>query len=173
MKKKPEGFIKPIIVLVVICLVVGFGLAYVNAITEPIITAAAEEKAELVKKNVLPEADGFTEITDAELPAKVSQAFKADNGTGMVFICEAAGYNGNVEIIVGIGADGLITGTEVLKHEETVGLGSRIAGEDFRNQFIGKDSSLSGVDTIGGSTVSSKCFIGMVNEAYEAFNSLS
>jgi electron transport complex protein RnfG len=173
MKKKQEGFIKPVIVLVIICLVVGFGLAYVNSITDPIITKAAEEKAEQAKINVLPDADGFTEITDAELPEKVTSAFKADNGAGMVFICDAAGYNGNVEIIVGIGADGLITGTEVLDHEETVGLGSRIAGEDFRNQFIGQDSSLSGVQLIGGSTISSKCFTGMVDAAYEAYNSLS
>ncbi|MBR2879901.1 MAG: FMN-binding protein, partial [Oscillospiraceae bacterium] len=34
--------------------------------------------------------------------------------------------------------------------------------------FPGQDSSLSGVSAIGGATISSNCFIGMVEQAFQA-----
>ena len=159
--------------LVVICFVVGFGLAYVNSITAPIIAKAAAETEEEAKKAVLPDGDGFTEVDDtSDLPEEVESAFTSDNDAGMVFKLVGAGYGGDVEIMVGISNDGTIAGTQVLDHSETVGLGARIAEEDFRSQFVGEDSSLADVSVISGSTISSKCFIDLVNAAFEAYATL-
>lgn len=171
---KKEGFVKPVIVLAIICLVVAGLLGYVNSITAPMIAEAAAKEAEEARKEVLPEADGFTVVDDLEsLPSEVYDAYTADNGTGYVFFVSGAGYGGEIKMIVGISSDGTITGSKVLEHAETAGLGARITGEEFRSQFVGKDSSLEGVDTISGSTVSSKAFIKLVNSAFEAQSILS
>ena len=53
---------------------------------------------------------------------------------------------------------------------ETVGLGSKITGDDFRGQFTGKDSNLEGVDIIGGATFSSNYFIGAIRDAFTAYD---
>lgn len=166
---KKEGYVVPVIVLTVICLVFGFLLSYVNSITAPIISAAEAEAAELAKKEVLPDADSFTEIeiTD-ELPEAIDQAFTADNGAGHVYFATGSGYGGDMQIIVGIDSEGIITGTQVLSHSETAGLGARVAEEEWNSQFPGQDSSLSGVSIISGSTISSNCFIELVQAAFEA-----
>ncbi|NCC68856.1 MAG: FMN-binding protein, partial [Clostridia bacterium] len=56
-----------------------------------------------------------------------------------------------------------------LSQSETKGLGSRTTLPDFREQFYGKDSSLSGVDTISGATISSKAYIGAIKDAFSAY----
>ena len=77
-------------------------------------------------------------------------------------------HGGTMKIIVGIGSDDKITGTKTMGHSETPGLGAKTAEAPFHSQFPGQDESLSGVSTIGGATISSKCFIGMVEQAFQA-----
>jgi electron transport complex protein RnfG len=50
------------------------------------------------------------------------------------------GYNGAIHLLVGLTADGTITGVRVLSHSETPGLGDRIerAKSDWILQFDGK-----------------------------------
>ncbi len=165
-----EGFVKPIIVLTIICFVVAALLGYMNSITAPIITEAAERAEEEARREVLPSADSFTEVDleTVELPKEVDSAFTADNGAGSVFIVEGPGYGGQIKIIVGISSDKTVAGSKVLEHSETAGLGARITGDTFRDQFIGQDESLSGVDTISGSTISSTEYIKLVQAAFEA-----
>lgn len=73
-----------------------------------------------------------------------------------------------MEIIVGIDSEGTISGVKVLSHSETAGLGARVANESFTSQFVGENSELADVELISGSTISSKCFVNLVNLAYEA-----
>ena len=165
---KKNGFVAPVVVLTVICFVVSALLGYINSITEPIITEANIKTAEESKKEVLPDADSFTTYEGDDLPDGVVSADVADNGAGSVFICDGAGYGGTMEIIVGIDSEGTIPGVKVLSHSETAGLGARVANESFTSQFIGEDSELADVELISGSTISSKCFVSLVNLAYEA-----
>lgn len=50
------------------------------------------------------------------------------------------GYNGNIQLIVGVGVDGTITGVRVLEHRETPGLGDKIERRlsDWILSFDGK-----------------------------------
>ena len=170
---KKNGFVAPVVVLTVICLVVSGLLAYVNSITSPIIVQAAAEAEEEAKLEVLPDADSFTTIEDlSNLPDTVDSVHVADNGAGIVVILSGAGYGGTMQIIVGITSDGTVSGTKVLEHSETAGLGARVAGEDFRNQFVGVDSNLDGVSVISGSSISSNCFINLVKDAFTVFDSV-
>lgn len=167
-----SDFVLPIGVLLIICIVASALLAYTNSITAPIIEAAAEEAAEQARIAVMPEADGFEELQVDGLPETVTGVYEATNGVGYVFMLTADGYGGRdtLSITCGIDSEGKITDTQVLSHSETVGLGSKITGDDFRGQFTGKDSNLEGVDIIGGATFSSNYFIGAIRDAFTAYD---
>lgn len=88
------------------------------------------------------------------------------------------GYNGRIELIVGIDQAGVIRNIEVLSHKETPGLGSKIRDTDFIDQFIGKSPETfnlkvkkdnGDVDAISGATISSRAFSEAVQLAYDAF----
>lgn len=165
-------FVMPILVLTLICLVMSALLAVINNVTAPIITETENAIAEAARAEVLPEADSFTQV-DVDLPEDsfVTAVYKADNGVGYVFMitCNGYGGKGTMNLIVGIDSDGCIVYSKTLSHAETAGLGSKTADDDFRLQFSGKDSSLSGIDTISGATFSSNYYIEGIRSAFEAY----
>jgi electron transport complex protein RnfG len=58
---------------------------------------------------------------------------------GAAFVVIAPnGYSGDIEILVGVDTAGVVTGVEVLRHNETPGLGAKIAAPAFKDQYIGK-----------------------------------
>jgi len=169
MSSAKNDFVKPILVLTLICLVITAALAITNQKTAPVIAETERAKAEAAQKEVLPDADSFKQMELAELPASVKAVFKADNGAGYVFMLTAKGYGGEMSLICGMDADGLIKACKTLSQSETQGLGSKTTLPEFRDQFVGKDSSLSGVETISGATISSKAYIGAINDAFAAY----
>lgn len=169
MSNAKNDFIKPIVVLMLICLVISAALAYTNKVTAPLILQAEKDKAEAAQKEVLPEADSFTLMELSGLPSSVTAVYKAENGAGFVLMLTAKGYGGPMKLICGIDAEGLITACRTLSQTETQGLGTRTTEPDFRDQFVGKDSSLSGVEAISGATISSKAYIGAINDAFAAY----
>lgn len=167
-----SDFVAPIAVLVIICAVMSFLLALTNNATAPIIAAAEAKAKEEARMEVLPEADSFLQVEIAGLPASVTEVFQAENGAGYTFSITAQGYGGKntLKMAVGIDMDGKITGTKVLDHKETAGLGSKITTDAFQGQFPGKDRGLEGVDNISGATFSSNYFRAAIADAYTAFD---
>lgn len=169
-------FVAPILVLTLICLLCSAILAFTNNVTAPIIEETEASIAAAARKDVLPEADDFTELS-VELgeDSFVTAVYKANNGAGYVFMitCDGYGGKGTMNLICGIGADGKLVGTKTLSHKETAGLGSKTADDDFRGQFVGQDASLSGVDTITGATFSSNYYIEGIRSAFAAFDLVS
>ena len=163
-----SDFVKPILVLTLICLVISAALAFTNQKTAPIIAEAERVKAEQARKEVMPDADSFTQLTLENLPATVKEVYKADNGVGYVFMLTTKGYGGDIKIICGIDKDGKITETNTLSQSETKGLGTKITLPLFRDQFKGKDSTLEGVDTITGATISSRPYVNAIKDAFTA-----
>ena len=168
-KKRPNEYIMCVVVLAAIGLVISLALALVNDVTLPVITAAALERAEQARIEVMPEADGFEEVKLEGLPSTVKQVFRATNGSGYVFMLKTKGYGGDMELICGINDKGIITQTKTLEHSETAGLGAKTADNNYRFQYRGKDSTLSGVDSITGATVSSKAYKSAIQDAFKAF----
>lgn len=164
-----KDFVLPVIVLTAICLVISAALALTNRVTEPIIIEAALLRAEAARVEVLPAADSFELMDLTGLPETVTEVYEATNGVGYVFMITTTGYGGDLELICGIDADGNITATKTLAHSETAGLGSKVTEEDFKNQFIGKDSSMEGVSAISGATISSSAYINAITDAFTAF----
>lgn len=169
MSNAKNDFVKPILVLTLICLFITAALAFTNQKTAPIIIEAERVKAEQARKEVLPEADSFTLTELSGLPATVTEVYRADNGAGYVFMLTTKGYGGDMKLICGIDKDGLITQCNTLSQSETKGLGTKTTLPEFRDQFVGKDSSLSGVQTISGATVSSRPYINAIKDAFAAY----
>lgn len=170
MKDTFKNIIKPVIVLTCICLVVSVLLAYVNSVTAPIIAEAEQRTAQEAMAEVLPEADSFDPINIDGLPERVDEVYRAENGSGYVFMLTTKGYGGDMKLICGINADGTIEACKTLSHSETSGLGSKTAEDPYRNQYCGKSTDTLGeVDAISGATISSTAYMNAVQDAFEAF----
>ena len=171
MKKSFNEIIKPVLVLVCICLVVTALLAYINSVTSPIIAKADQEKTEQAMSEVLTEADGFEKLEIENLPDRVTEVYTANNGSGYVFMLTTKGYGGDMKLICGMKTDGTIEQCKTLSHAETSGLGSKTAEDPYRNQYCGKNSdTLSEVDAITGATISSTAYKNAIEDAFKAYD---
>ena len=69
----------------------------------------------------------YTDDSGNKLTTNVYRARKSDNPVGVVFMpIPATGYNGPIQLSVGILQDGSIFAVQVLSHRETEGLGGNI-----------------------------------------------
>jgi electron transport complex protein RnfG len=163
----------PILVLVLICAIMSGLLAFTNEATKQIIKDAEDAAKAAARIEVLPgsSADMFDPVEAEGLPESVTEVYRAE-GLGYTFSITAQGYGGKntLKMAVGIDMDGKITGTKVLDHKETAGLGSKITTDAFQGQFPGKDASLEGVDNISGATFSSNYFRAAIADAFAAFD---
>ena len=171
MKKSFNEIIKPVLVLVCICLVVTALLAYINSVTSPIIAKAEEEKTRQAMTEVLSEADSFEKLEIENLPERVTEAYSATNGAGYVFMLTTKGYGGDMKLICGMDADGVIEQCKTLLHAETSGLGSKTAEDPYRNQYRKKSAETLGeVDAITGATISSTAYKNAIEDAFKAYD---
>ena len=165
-----KDFVMPIAVLTAICLVISGALALTNSATAPIIEETSRRNAEAARLEVLPTADGFEQLTLEGAPSTVKEAFKATNGVGYVFSLTTKGYGGTIKIVCSIDAEGKIVNTKLLEHSETQGMGSKAGDEPYRSQYVGKDASLEGVNTITGATITSSAYQAAIADAFTAYN---
>ena len=171
MKKLRDDFVKPILVLCVICLLCTWAVAATFQATEPEIERMRVERALTARMEVLPEADAFIEFTDVELPPGVREAFRAQNGTGFVFQTYARGYAGPVPVMVGLDPEGRIAGIRMLANRETPGIGDLVEAPDYLALFYGRFSP-DGVDSISGATITVNALKNALNHAIAAFELL-
>ena len=188
----PKYIIELTVKLFATCLIVAGLLGVVNMVTAPNIIAINKAKTEEAMKAVVADADNSTfsdpmEIT-AEMEAaaasaggSVTEAYAVEAGgaaAGHALKIVASGSQGSIEMMVGLDAEGVVTGVSVVKNAETAGIGSKVIDNEPNNkgvpvldQFIGKsaaDGTLnvgSNVDAITGATVSTKGITTGVNAA--------
>ena len=186
----PKYLIKLTVTLFVTCVIVAGLLGFVNKLTLPNITAANERKTAEAIQQVLPEMEGspaVLELTDemtaaaSGAGATVTEAYEAQAGgsvIGHALKIVASGSQGNIVMMVGLDAEGAVTGVSIVSNSETSGIGSKVmnneplnSGTGVLDQFIGKsaaDGELTvgkNVDAISGATVSSKGVTTGVNAA--------
>ena len=172
MKKENSTFnemIKPLIVLVVICLVVSALLGITNSITAPIIEENKRIVAEQTRRSVLEGAESFSEIECDTAALGITGAFKEDSGKGYVITAANKGYGGMVEVTVGLDSDGRIVGLSANVSTETSGVGSKAGRDDYVSKFLGLTGDSSSVDKISGATYSSTAVKTGVDAALAAF----
>jgi electron transport complex protein RnfG len=166
------------IVLGIICLAATLVLALTYEITKPKIDEQMRMEEQRALKVVIPEADSFEAKTIDDIT--YFDALKDGELVGYCVNARAVGYGGGIRLVVGITPDGIIKGIEVLQHQETPGLGSKIKeirpGESepyFLKQFKGKEASTvvvrKNIDAITGATISSKAVTDAVRTTVDEF----
>lgn len=165
-----NDFVKPVLVLLVICLVMSGALAFGNALTAPIIEEAERERMSLTMSEIIPHAEGFVSVAVTEdMPSSVIEIYVADNNVGYIFMTAASGYGGDVVIMCGISPNGTIIDSEVLSHSETQGLGT-VVFDIAATQYPGSnESAINNIDAVSGATITSEAYRRAVMDAFTAF----
>lgn len=186
----PKYIITLTVTLLVTCVVVAACLGGVNAITEEKIGAINKEKTEIAMKAVVADPENTTfsdklELTDEMVAAagsvtldSVYEAQVNGQSAGHAIKVVASGSQGKIEMMVGVDAEGTVTGVSIVKNSETSGIGSKVmtnmptaSGVGVLSQFEGKsaaDGALTvgaNVDAISGATVSTRGVTNGVNAA--------
>ncbi|MBR7182090.1 MAG: FMN-binding protein [Clostridia bacterium] len=158
--------ILPTVVLGSILVVVALLLSVVNMITGPIIEAQRNAAANGALLEVLPEGEGFAElnVTELALPAGVTNAYRETTGKGYVFRVTATGYKPGLVVMVGIDAEGKVTGSKCLESQDTFGKEPQID-----NAYNGQSLADFTPVMLGGATMTSNGYRDAVSLALQAF----
>jgi len=186
MSKKESTFISMTLSLLIITLIAGISLGFINNITKgPKAKAKLERKVNALKQ-VLPEFNNdvlkevkliklenvkdSTEIYQGAMNGEIS-------GTAVIGSSEK-GFSGLIKVMVGFSPDGSINNISVLEQKETPGLGTKIKDDKFLKQFRGKNPSTFNlkakkdggeVDALTGATITTRAFGEATQQAYDVF----
>lgn len=172
-------------VLTIISAVAGGLLALLNIVTEPKITEQTRQGVYRTLQEVLPMAVEFRADSVRLEEAKslegdgITELFvgydQNDRPAGLAMITESWGYSSNIEVMVGISLDGLVSGIKILNQAETPGLGSKITGDRFLHQPVLQNAPIQQdlavvkdggeVEAVTQATVSSRAVVSAVNKA--------
>lgn len=177
-KKNREDIIKPVGVLLAICIIIPLALSVTNKVTAKKIS---ELEAANSKKNMqsLIDADNFEECENGEITYYA--AINGGKTAAYIFTESSKGYGGDVSVMTAIKPDGTVAGVAILDVSgETPGLGQNAAKESFFSQYIGLKKGVSvlkngaktennEVDAVTGATITSTAVTRAVNKALDDF----
>lgn len=179
-KKAQSTLINMLLSLTIIAVVAAAALAFVSYVTAEPIAQAQKAKKEAAVKAVLP---AFDKLEEAVVDGVACTKAYNSNGDLVGLAVESStekGFGGHLGAMVGFDAEGNISGYQILETAETPGLGAK-AGEWFqkgsKGDVIGmnpaeglkvkKDGGQ--VDAISGSTITSRAFCEIINNAYAIY----
>ena len=182
--------IMPAVILCVICLITTGLLSLTYELTREQRAKQEEAAANANRLALFPEAAGFLSF-DLPEPGNIVGGLKEimqvqssdGKSLGYLVVGERRGYGGQVPVMIAISNEGIISGVRVLSNEETPGLGKKVEGSAFLQQFFLKPadrkfalSAQSGqdqqVDAISGATISSRAVTEAVNIAVLTYTQL-
>ncbi len=177
-KKNRGDIIKPVGVLLAICIIIPLALSVTNKVTAKKI---AELEKENSKKNMqsLVSADDFEKCSDGGI--EYYTAIKGGETAAYIFTESAKGYGGDVSVMTAVKPDGTVAGVAILDvSNETPGLGQNAAKESFYSQYAGLKKGVSllkngakaennEVDAVTGATITSTAVTRAVNAALDDF----
>lgn len=179
MKKLESTFANMFLVLTIISVVAGAGLAAIFEVTkEPIAEANLKKQQEAIAA-VLPKGTQVGEVEQVN-GNNVYRATDAQGAfAGIAIEINTNGFGGNVKMMVGFDANGALVDYSILEMSETPGLGSKM-GEWFRTKSdirgalisdgevkVSKDGGK--YDAITAATISSRAFMAGVNAAMATY----
>lgn len=180
--------IKNTLILTIITLVAGLGLGFVYEITKEPIAQAQDAAKKEAWQQVFPEArlddfvpvevdqDVASQVTkDLGVQATIDEVCTVGDEGYVITATDKEGYGGDIQITVGITADGTVNGISILSIGETAGLGMKATEPSFYEQYQGKQTekfvvSKDGgdgepIDALSGATITSRAVTGAVNAA--------
>ena len=178
-KKGAKYFIRITVTLLLIAGIMAFALAAVNAVTEERIAENNAAEVNAVLAQIF--GDGIDAKTvDADVQEPVREVYEIRSGSdllGWALKCSPSGFKAEIDMIVGVNADGTCRAVKVVSLSETPGLGARVGEDKFLDQFSGKtaDDNVEvkvNVDEVTGATISSRAVTEAVNAALKAASEL-
>ena len=187
MAKQTDNIIKNAMILFMITVIAGTLLGLTYEVTKEPIRIQQEKLKNNALKAVVIGASDFV-LVDLEEEAKeqgiqnLYEATKDGAVVGYAFEMTATeGYGGDIALMVGIGIDDQILGIDVIKHNETPGLGAKITEQPFKSEFEGQPTAPLGVikgaatgnpgeiASISGATITSASVTNAVNVATQYY----
>lgn len=179
-----EGGIYSFVILLVAALVCGGVVAGANFAGRDAFAAADarldEAKGGAQRALLFPDAT-FEQVSAPAIEG-LNSVYRTDGGA-WVFDVSATGYHGDVELMVGIAADGTVAGIQIVAEDETDGIGTNALTEEYLGTFAGMPaagaltleeagSDQTHVDGVSGATFTSNAVVGCLNIAFEAYAQL-
>lgn len=197
-KDRKKAIPKPVFILLAITVIAGLALSAVYGMTKDTIAAnqASANKAALME--VLPEASDFTVDDDLQAKiaaqgdtygpdfggAKIESAALGVDGSGnavgyAVTVFNSDSYDGGLTLVVGVKADGTVTGISFTELHDTAGMGMRCGDPEFKDQFnnvkvskftlnkSGGSTADDQIDSVSGASVTSGAVVNAVNAALD------
>jgi electron transport complex protein RnfG len=162
-------------------------LAVVYSVTGPVIKSQQEKDLKAALKDIFPDAEDFTEITQdlagSDPKITILNGYAMKKGGHVVGVAvKAAGpsYSGNAVVLSGIGTDKKVVRVIILELLDTPGLGANAANPNyfvdkpnkitFTGQFAGKEISdpfeaKKDVQAITASTITTRAIASIVKAA--------
>ena len=180
--------IKNTIILTIITLISGLGLGFVYEITKDPIAQAQDAAKKEAWQAVFPDADvdafeavevdqkvADQVVNDLGIKATIDEVCTVGEDGYVITTTDKEGYGGDIQITVGITADGTVSGISILSIGDTAGLGMRATEPTFYEQYKDKQTdkfyvSKDGgegepIDALSGATITSRAVTGAVNAA--------
>ena len=185
-KNNTNDIIKPVAVLLAICIIISLALALTNKVTADKISELEEKNSRETMAKLI-EAEDFkeTEYKNGDTVFTYYAAQKDGETVGFIFKTAEKGYGGDVLVMTAVNPDGTVKSVAILDvSNETPGLGQNAAKEGFYSQYSGKKSGISllkngadseknEVNAVTGATITSTAVNKAVNKALEEFESVS
>ena len=186
-----SDMIRLIIILTTISLVAAVALAKVYDITR--VRIAEQERLKTMNglKAVLPSFNNDVEKYAREvvvgqdkkgrdIKIKFYTGKMDEKPVGVAFGMVAHdGYAGDINILMGVSPEGKVSGIEIISHQETPGLGSKITQDKWKEEFKGrsiedgpkfsvkKDGGI--IDQFSGATISPRAVVAAVKKGLELY----
>ncbi|MCK4957253.1 MAG: FMN-binding protein [Candidatus Cloacimonetes bacterium] len=135
-------------ILLLITAIASGILAYMNSITAPIIAENQAKEQELARKEVLPLAKTFKEISGDF--SYFEGLDDSGNKVGYTFVASLYGYSSDVKTMVGVSNEMVIEKIKIISQAETPGLGANCEKSEFQAQFSNKKVDVMAADKDGG-----------------------
>ena len=178
MELDPRFTAKLTLTLLGICAVVALLLGIVNQVTAPIIAEIQAEKTAAAMSQVLPAEEYQPVETDYPNVTAMNRALSGGETVGYVVEVTTSGFGGTMSMVVGVDADGAVTGVSVTDHSETANIGTKVvddqavldrfAGMSHGDGEITVNAGTNRFDGVSGATVSSRGVTAGVNTALAA-----
>ena len=160
------------LILGIISFVAAVLLSLTYILTKPII---AQQELNSERESISAFLPNIDKIEKIENEGKVYyKCYSQGRLIGYGLVIFAPGYSSEIKVMIAVDKQKIIKGIKVLEQQETPGLGSKIAEDEFTEQFKNKKAEElilgENIDAISGATISSEAVIETVEKRVQEFH---
>ena len=164
--------LKLAMVLFIIAAISGAILGMIYTVTKEPIAKQAKMEEEKALKDIFPEATNFNLITGKDNYIYY-EVYARNKLIGYALDASGKGFSSTIKIKVGMNLNKTIKAIRITSQNETPGLGTKIKGKKFINQFKNKSlKQLGTIDALTGATISSRAVSEAVQKSITKFSKI-